>query len=455
MRIVVICSILASLTHAAIADDTPLTLGQCIEIALAQNTDVRLAEEGLTRSHADAKSAYARRLPSISAGLLSYSRSRTGPSVRIQDNPAGIDPVTGERIFVEEETRIPAVDRDNYSLSANLNHTIFDAGEGRHSHNAARASVDGASFDFEARRAQVVFSVKQAYFSLLKASELTQVQQESLELSQRRLEEAKARLEVGAGTRVDMLRLQVAAENTRADLINLQQQERLAIAQLNYLMGLDVLVPLTVVPLSEGELRVASPPALGPLVEQVQARNPDLQRLQASVRAAQSSVKSSQSAYAPRVSGNLSYSRSNEVFDRVYGNLSQEYRLNAGLSLSYNVFDGGIRSAGVRRSKSSLNTARLTLEARERDIALNVETTWLELDRLRRILDLAEGTVELATEDLHLAEERYRVGKGTVLEALDAQVGFTEARSSMVRARYDLAVADADLQRLQGEAGAE
>ncbi|MEC9380670.1 MAG: TolC family protein, partial [Candidatus Latescibacterota bacterium] len=364
-------------------------------------------------------------------------------------------PVTGERIFVEEETRIPAVDRDNYSLSANLNHTIFDAGEGRHSHNAARASVDGASFDFEARRAQVVFSVKQAYFALLKASELTQVQQESLELSQRRLEEAKARLEVGAGTRVDMLRLQVAAENTRADLINLQQQERLAIAQLNYLMGRDVLVPLTVVPLSEGELRVAPPPALGPLVEQVQARNPDLQRLQASVRAAQSSVKSSQSAYAPRVSGNLSYSRSNEVFDRVYGNLSQEYRLNAGISLSYNVFDGGIRSAGVRRSKSSLNTARLTLEARERDIALNVETTWLELDRLRRILDLAEGTVELATEDLHLAEERYRVGKGTVLEALDAQVGFTEARSSMVRARYDLAVADADLQRLQGEAGAE
>ena len=128
MHIVVICSILASLTHAAIADDTPLTLGQCIEIALAQNTDVRLAEEGLPRSHADAKSAYARRLPSISAGLLSYSRSRTGPSVRIQDNPAGTDPVTGELSFVEEETRIPAVDRDNYSLSANLNHTIFDAG---------------------------------------------------------------------------------------------------------------------------------------------------------------------------------------------------------------------------------------------------------------------------------------------------------------------------------------
>ena len=54
---------------------------------------------------------------------------------------------------------------------------------------------------------------------------------------------------------------------------------------------------------------------------------------------------------------------------------------------------------------------------------------------------------------LHLAEERYRVGKGTLLEALDAQVNFTEARSSLVRTRYDLAVADADLQRLLGMTG--
>ncbi len=452
MRIAVICTVLGIAIVAA-ADSKPLTLDECIDLALKNNTDIRLAQEGLTRSQADAKSAFARRLPSVSANLIGYSRSRTGPSVRIQDNPAGIDSASGERIFVEEETRIPAIDRDNFSLSTNLNHTFFDAGEGRHSHNAARAAIAGANSDFDSRQAQVVFAVKQGYFSLLKAAELTQVQAESLELSRRRLDEARARLEVGAGTRVDVLRLQVAAENTQADMINSRQQERLAIAQLNYLMGRNVQSPLAVEPLTEEDLRVESAHPLPELVDQVQERNPDLHRLQSSVNAAESSVKSSRAAYAPRISGSVSYSRSNEVFDRVYGDLSQEYRLNAGLSMSYNVFDGGIRSANVQRSKSSLNTARLTLEARGRDIALAVETTWLELDRLRRILEIAEHTVELATEDLHLAEERYRVGKGTLLEALDAQVSFTEARSSLVRTRYDLAVADADLQRLRGVTG--
>ncbi|MBT5146734.1 MAG: TolC family protein, partial [Gemmatimonadetes bacterium] len=175
MRIAVICTIVG-LAFAAAADTVLLTLDECIDLALTQNTDVRLAEEGLTRSQADAKSASARRLPSVSANLLGYSRSRTGPSVRIQDNPAGIDSSSGERIFVEEETRIPAIDRDNFSLSTNLSHTFFDAGEGRHSHNAARANLAGANFDFDARKAQVVFAVKQGYYSLLKASDLTQVQ---------------------------------------------------------------------------------------------------------------------------------------------------------------------------------------------------------------------------------------------------------------------------------------
>ena len=102
MRTVVISAVLCAAITVA-AESKPLTLVECIDLALSQNADVRLAEEGLARSHADAKSAYARRLPSVNANLLSYSHSRTGPSVRIQDNPAGIDPATGERLFVEEE----------------------------------------------------------------------------------------------------------------------------------------------------------------------------------------------------------------------------------------------------------------------------------------------------------------------------------------------------------------
>ena len=99
----------------------PLTLEQCIKRALGQNVDVRVAAQNLQRSAADVKSARANKLPAADATLFGYGRSRTGPSVRIQEIPSGkIDAETGQAIFEEQHTRIPAINRNSYSFSASI-----------------------------------------------------------------------------------------------------------------------------------------------------------------------------------------------------------------------------------------------------------------------------------------------------------------------------------------------
>jgi outer membrane protein len=397
-------------------------------------------------------------MPSLSTTLLNFSRSRTGPSVRVQENPTGeVDPVTGERIFAEETTRIPAIDRNAYSFSAGMGHTLYDGGAQRRAHEGARQSLAAAELGLQASRNWIVFQVKQRYYSLLKAQELVEVQGEALNLSQKRQEEAEARLEVGATTRVDVLRLQVAADNARADLINAEQQVVLARTTLNHVMGRELSAALQTVPIAETapdvDLTIGSQPpreAMARLVTEAAEANPQIAQQQRTMMAAEMNLKSTQAAWHPTLSGSVSYSRNNDVFDRVYGGLSENYRLNAGVALSYNLFDGGLRRASVRRARSSVESARLSLEQQERDLALSVETTYLELVRLARILEIARRTSELAAEDLRLAEERYRVGKGRLLEVLDAQVGFTQARNNQVRTRYDLAVAQADLELLLG-----
>ena len=88
----------ALLTTAATAE--PLALDDCIQLALEFNNQMRLARQSLLRSEADVKSARASRLPSVSATLINFSRSRTGPSIRIQENPTGdFDPVTGQCVY--------------------------------------------------------------------------------------------------------------------------------------------------------------------------------------------------------------------------------------------------------------------------------------------------------------------------------------------------------------------
>ncbi len=430
----------------------PLTLEECLARALDYNSDVRLAQQNVRRAQADLQSARADYLPSVNATLFGYTRSRTGSSIRIQENPTGeIDPETGQRIFREETTLIPGINRNSYAFSTSLNQTIYDAGRRANTNAAARRDLTGAEYGFTSSQLDVTALVKRNYFDLLKTKELVEVQEEAVTLSEKQLEDARARFEVGSGTEVDVLRLRVALDNARAQLINDQQSVIIARANLNHIMGAAIRTPLEVLPLQEGQWHTpVLQDSLASLISRAQQHNPTLLRLDQAALAAEHDIAAAHSAYRPRLGGNVSYSRNNEVFDRVYQDLDRNYRLNVGVSLTYNLFDGGIRRANVARARTALQTAKTNLEQQQREIALAVEVSHLELIRLEKILRLAERTVELAEEDLRLAQERYRVGKGRLLEALDAQVNFTEARSNLVRTRYDMKIAEADLERLVG-----
>ena len=63
---------------------------------------------------------------------------------------------------------------------------------------------------------------------------------------------------------------------------------------------------------------------------------------------------------------------------------------------------------------------------------------------------VATETVEQAQEDVRLAEERYRVGAGTMLETIAAQVSLTQAKADVIRGKCDYLVAVADLDRATG-----
>ena len=450
MRLERILALALWLSSAAWAEI--LTLDECVDRALRFNADIRLAEHAVQRSAADVRAARAGLFPSVNATAFGYTRSRTGRSIRTQENPTGeIDPTTGQRIFAEEETQLPAIDRSSYSFSTTLNQTIFDGNRRLNTLRSARGDEKGAEWSFKGRQAMVAAAAKQAYYQLLKATELVQVQKQAMLLSEKRLEEARARHQVGSGTRVDVLRLQVAQENAQVQLLNAEESVALARAELNHIMGEEIAAKTEIQPIDETAWKeIGNSDDVASMLANVERKNPSLLAVQAGLAATEHSLKASRAARYPQLNGSVNYSRDNEIFDRVYQDLDQNYRLNLRLTVSYDIFDGGTKSATIDRSRAALESARIELEKEERELALAVETARLGHVRLSKVFRIGEGTVELAQQDLLMAEERYRVGKGRLLEVLDAQVGFIEARNNLVRSRYDLMNSRAELQRLQG-----
>jgi len=58
-----------------------------------------------------------------------------------------------------------------------------------------------------------------------------------------------------------------------------------------------------------------------------------------------------------------------------------------------------------------------------------------------------------ARESLRMADERYKVGAGTITDLLDAETNLAEAEAAKVRTEYGYRVAKAELMRAMGELG--
>ena len=161
-------------------------------------------------------------------------------------------------------------------------------------------------------------------------------------------------------------------------------------------------------------------------------------------------VSVARSSYLPRVNASVSYGRNGEEIDRVYNQFDKNYQVSISTSLTYNIFDGQLKRANLNRATASMLAAKEDVEQAKRTVALAVQKAYLELDRTRQIAEINKENIASAEEDLRLAEERYKVGTGTILEVVDAHVSFTRAKVNSVQAEYDLKIAEAELENAMG-----
>lgn len=180
-------------------------------------------------------------------------------------------------------------------------------------------------------------------------------------------------------------------------------------------------------------------------------RNPEIQQRIQELRGTELGVSIARSAYLPRINASLSYNRGREEINRVYGQLDKNYQVGVSTSLTYNLFDGFSKRANLNRATASMLAAKEELEQVQRTITLEVQKAFFDMDQARQVTGINRENIASAEEDLRLAEERYWVGAGTLLEVIDAQVSLTRAKVNRVQAEYDLRISEAKLEYAMGE----
>jgi outer membrane protein TolC len=123
---------------------------------------------------------------------------------------------------------------------------------------------------------------------------------------------------------------------------------------------------------------------------------------------------------------------------------------NAGVNLSWPLFDGFRTDAQVEQAEINTRLARLRVDDLRESVALEIRQALIDLNVNREKIALEDVKREQAEEALAIAEERYQKGLQSTLEVLDAQNSLESARLNRLQAVYNCVMSRFALEKAAG-----
>ncbi len=412
---------------------TPISLRDAVEIALRQNSAV-------LKSQADLAAAY---------GIVMQARTVQFPRVTGSLNHTLTDQGAIEQFPFSGGSRTPD---QSWNVRIQVTQSIYEGGRIDSARRTADLTRDQALLQHQTVLADTVLTVRTTYDDALLAAQQILVQDASLELLKKELQDNQRRFEAGTVPRFNVLRAEVELANSRPRLIRARNALRIAKNNLANLLGYDV--PRTVVediPLqltgkieadpTEIELPVALAKALEQRTELAALRKAERLRQEAIVTA-EAGRKPSAQVFAGVGSHSSRFSQ--HLTRDVSG-------WDIGWQASWNIFDGWLVKGKVAEATALHRKSQTELDDIARRIELDVRIAHSHFLEAKEVLESQKKVQEQAEESLRLANARTEAGTGTQIDVLSAQTALTITRSTQIEALHALAIARARLERAMGE----
>jgi len=393
-----------------------LTLDQCIEITLKRNPSLTAAESVMN-----------------AAGTrVGQARSAYYPQVNLSADYTKYSPYT-------DPTN---ASQDLYQGTASLTQNIFDFGKTHSQVRIQRLNYDASREDRRNVYSQVVFNVKQAYYTLLQTEKNREVAIETVKLTQDQLDQAKGFFDAGVKSKYDVTSAEVNLSNARLAQIRAENSVQIARVTLKNAMGSPDLPDFSIVDTLAFQ---KYPVTFEDAVQRAYTNRPDLQSTLARKEAFKEAVSLARTGYYPTLTGNANVSRVDSDYP------PEKSGWSAGVTLNFPLFSGFLTNYQVKEAKENLNVQNANEETLRQSILLDVQQAYLNLRALDDGVVVAELTVRQAQENYEIVNGRYNAGVGSPLDVTNALVVQSNAKTNYIAALANYKIAEAALLKAMGE----
>jgi outer membrane protein TolC len=422
----------------ASAEPLRLSLPEAVDLALEQNTALKISRAKILENQQRMVSTKANYFPQLSNETTYVGLS----SHQLINIPAGsLGTVPGLGPFPSQDTPINQGSDSILMSTTKLTQPLTQLFKINEANEIAKADHKISSSDERKTRREIVFGVQQLYYGLLIAQKQKDAAQAALDAAQEEVRESEDAVRSGnvlevveIGSRVQLLQsrqLVIAAENQISDMMS----------ELNNLLGL----PLdTVLDLAEIEDARPVPQALEQYVQAALLVNPELQAAKDNVEKASHAVGAARDEYIPDVSLFVSHTYQHGA------SFIEPTMWIAGAQLTWNIFDWGSRKGVVGQRRAQLIQAKENVKRLEDNITVEISKVYRKLERIKQLADVAGEAVELQRENQRLSARRMEAGVIKKAQYAESVAAVKKAEWEDLQVNLGYRLAQAELDRIAG-----
>ncbi|NVK53378.1 MAG: TolC family protein [Flavobacteriaceae bacterium] len=415
-----------------VKSQTVLTKKEALEITLQNNYGIKIATNQLAIAKNNSALLNSKFLPTVSASSgANYSNSNQ--KITRQDKTS---------------TEVNGAITKSYNASINLNYTIFDGLGRKYNYKALQETYNLTELQVKETIENTYLQLFTVYFQIARLSENAKNLQETLLISKQRLQRASYRQEFGQSTKLELLNAQVDVNNDSIALITVKQQYKNAKRSLNIILGVPKEIDYDV------ETAVEFTPILNfsELLRKTKAANVLLKQTEKNLAISKFNIKISKASYFPKVGLSTSYGwnkSENPATSFLAGSTSNG--LNAGINLSWNIFDGGSTKTRVANSKIALENQQILLNQQKETLENNLRSTWDLYNNKLFVLKAQEQNVVSNQHNFDRTKERYNLGQVTSIEFRQAQINLINSKTAYNNTKFDAKLLELQLLQLSGD----
>ncbi len=427
------------------------TLQQCIEHAMKNNLQVRIAVLNNELNQANLKQSKANVLPNLNFGANNtYNFGKT------------IDRFTNQ--FAN--TRVQSI---NLGLQSQWN--LFNGLQNYHTIKQNEINLMTGKYEIDRTKNDVSLNIANAFLQIVLARELVNITQNQVNTTNTQLTRIKKLVDAGALPKFNQYDVESQLSSEELNVINAQNQLNIATLNLALLLNLnpeDFSIATPVVP-NPNEL------PLNFTAQQIYAsalsNQPIIKSAENQVLSAEKGVKIAKSAISPSLvfSGSLGtgysglaqqiagydstiatigYTASgNEVYSvfvnpvlekSPYGTqFKDNFNRSLGLTLNVPLFNNLQTHTAITRAKINVESARLQLLQTKLDLQRTILQAYTDANGALKKFNATEKSVIALKESFKYVEQRYNVGAANSVDYNTQKNNVTNAEAQLLQAKYE------------------